>query len=362
MRNMNHKLSLIFLLAIILSIFTGCVTNTLYSSEYLQDLQSEESSEKALDYLFTKILLGIEQEKKEEILDIVKHKDAYATIKKNVVMVTNKQSNIMLNISTEGIHFSIAYEFPSDVKVDYNLTMYLIGVPEDLIMELNDDITISSGTHPNGIDYCIGYLRNVQLPDGWNDYLASFGDGGYYSEVLWFSFPNDFWVAKLYRHNDSVLRIAYLVNQYFKRCSDAKTTVTDFITNNSNNQQILLGIKSGRFVFFYTEEKDKMKANNIVLELENGICRLYLHDKLSSQGICYANVICDGNAFWLYDAQMFVSEGEIDYPLNDQDLIRKLSLCQKCSIEYYDSMFNVIQTKTICSDDDLLLLQFFINL
>ena len=160
--------------------------------------------------------------------------------------------------------------------------------------------------------------------------------------------------------DQTLLRIAYLVDQYFKNYSAAKDNVSKKLKSLGTTGSTVLGkIESGQISLYADSEVERLKAKNIILEQSDNTERVYIYDDFAPNEIRAANVFCDGEQFFVMEANAYIVNGSFEYPIADSELIQALTSAKAVYIEYYDDGYRTIWTKDLISSDDKLLLRLY---
>ena len=367
----SNKKSILVLSVLVLSFFllTSCLLlvsthKDIYSSDYWNSLRSPSNSKAAFAYLLSDIVPNMDAGTKEEISDIFTKSSLYATKQKDSVTITNYYSNLMVKISKTGISMSLSYELPVSYSVGYDSELYLLGTTEDLVMDLRNYIIIKQGYNEYGSEYHYEYVKDLALPSAWTEYLISRGeDGESHKGGFWFhgnaySSSSYYWEIK--GLDQTLLRIAYLVDQYFKNYSAAKDNVSKKLKSLGTTGSSVLGkIESGQISLYADSEVERLKAKNIILEQSDNTERVYICDDFAPNEIRAANVFCDGEQFFVMEASAYIVNGSFEYPIDDSELIQALSSAKKVYIEYYDDGYMTIMTKDLITSDDKQLLSLY---
>ena len=333
----------------------------IYSSDYWRELRNTSNSNAAFAYLLSDMVPNMDAGTKEEISGIFAKSSLYATKQRDSVTITNYYSNLMVKISKTGITMSLSYELPVTYSVGYDSELYLLGTTEDLVMDLRNYITIERGVNPNGIDYHYEYVKDLVLPSAWTKYLISRGeDGESHKGGFWFHGSPDSYYWEIKGLDQTLLRIAYLVDRYFKDYSAAKDNVSKKLKSVGTTGSTVLGkIESGQISLYVDSEVERLKAKNIILEQSYNVERVYICDDYAPNDVRAASVFCDGEQYFVSEAYYYIVNGSFEYPIDDSELMQALTSAKKVYIEYYDEGYRTISTKDLVSSDDKLLLSLY---
>ena len=367
----SNKNSILILSVLVLSVLLLASCGVLvvdnrevYSSDYWSKLRSPSNTEVAINYLFSDIVPYLDANTKEEITRVfanAKVNNIFAIRNNDSVTITNYYSILMVNISKSGITISLSCEMPVWYEIGSNATLYLLGDNSTrFMMELENHITREKHYLGDGTSYYFEYVKDLVLPDAWKEYLISCGDGGVHSGRFSFVGSPNSYTWDFHGLNISILRIAYLVDQYFKNYSSAKANVSSKLKSLGTIGSSVLGkIESGQVSLYVDTGAERIKADNIILEQADNDVTAYLCDDLPPDGIRAANVFCDGEQFFVMEANAYIVNGSFEYPIADSELIQALTSAKAVYIEYYDDGYMTIMEKDLITSDDKLLLRLY---
>lgn len=364
--NIKRLLFLTLLILLSLTMLTSCLTSLLLASSV-----DSSNSEKATDYLLSKIVPMMDAEAKKEITGYLtkgaanlSRPIAYIAADKSVVITDVLHSFFDLTISPGGdISFSVSFSLKGYSSND-RTTMYLIDGDREIDrIDVTNSISVSTSeisyyTSYFGYYSYTGYLTDFVLPDRWVQSLISFGDKVENTLSIRIDYSGKQFKYNLSEYNGNrLIRIAYLVDSTLKGHKKAMNDFTKFLNSQgTTGRTILSKIKSGILDISIDSGFSIIKADNISFGLNENSQIVSLHAELPAGDVCYINVFCDDVPVWIPDAGQYMKDGCFDYLLNESDLLSYIRSCKSCSIDYYDSDYKFIESKSVLSDIDRLLL------
>lgn len=370
---MKKKDSLIcFALLFALFILTGCASmaNRYMTSRYDEPTDIDTSME-AIDYLFSNICPYIDLDTAEEIIGLVnnslEYQRLYAYRNGDSVIITNYVSNLKAEIRRNSISFGLSVDIDNYSGNDrIKKLVFMIDEKEIGFVNIgNDDIAVSTKYS----DISQSYLRyghhDIKLSESWRNEFCSLGNGERHKVYfIWEASGDSKWYLEVMppNHlNDAFLRATYLIDKAMKSYSEIISQLRSS-EGMEMEKALLSAIENGQILVRNNPNGLSLLGDNIILENRNNAWQMFIMVEVLSSYIEYAAIHVDSIPIWIPEFPQFVSGNSFVYPLNDNSILSYFKNNQKCFIEFYDSNYSIVDSKSIITSKDKLLVDAFFRL